>query len=167
MIAGGLGLGIAAVVAAALVFIGGGEEPTDPAAATAPSVAPAPELSKREQFIHDADQICADIMTRVGRLPIPTTLEEAVAAMEKLRRIVMDARAAGAALEVPKDARRGWIRMMGTDEDVAEFDTVIEGLKRGDISGLQRWEQDNKGSAGRDRRWAKRYGMAVCSQKLS
>ena len=79
----------------------------------------------------------------------------------------MDARTAGAKLDVPKDARRGWTRMMGTDQDVAEFDAVIAGLRRGDVGVLQAWEQENKGSAARDRRWAKRYGMAVCSQDLS
>ena len=165
MIAGAACLVLALMLGAALMFFGSDEPPADLTVATE-SVDSAPKMSKREQFIHDADQICADIMTKANKLPIPTSLEEAVAAMEQLRRIVQDARAAGAKLDVPRDARKGWARMMGTDKEVAEFDAVIDALKRGDIATFQTWEQENKGSGARDRKWAKRYGMVVCSQKL-
>lgn len=166
MIAGAACLALALLLGTALMFLGGDEPPAPDLTAATDTVDPAPRMSKRKQFIHDADQICADIMTKVNKLPIPTSLEEAGAAMEQLRGIVVDARTAGAKLDVPKDARKGWKRMMGSDKDVAEFNAVIEALKRGDIAAFQAWEQENKGSGARDRKWAKRYGMAVCSQDL-
>lgn len=166
MIAGAACLALALLLGTALMFFGGDDPPAAGLTAASDSVDTTPELSKRKQFIHDADQICADIMTKVNKLPIPTSLEEAVSTMEQLKRIIQDARAAGAKLDVPKDARKGWVRMMGTDKDVAEFDAVIDALRRGDIAAFQAWEQENKGSGARDRKWAKRYGMAVCSQDL-
>ena len=162
------GLALILMVVAALAFLGGAPEPTEPTAPAAAVATSEPEKkSKRKQFIYDADQICADIMTQANDLPIPTTLDEAVALMNQVKAIIMDARERGFKLDVPKDARRGWARMMGTDQDIAEFDAVIEALKIGDIAAFQAWEAKNKGSGKRDQRWAKRYGMKVCSQDLS
>jgi hypothetical protein len=163
-----VGAGLVAVLLVAIAafsFLGG----TEPAAETAPqAVVPSPpELSKREQFIYDADQICADIMTQLNQLPTPTTLEGVVAAFETLKDIALDARARGQELDVPRDAKKGWNRLIGTDADYAEIDALIASVKQGDLAAIDRYDAANRGDGKIDRRWAKRYGMKVCSQKLT
>lgn len=163
------GLAVILTAFAALSLLGGNE----PASAEPPTLiaqdppASEPKVSKRRQFIRDADQICADIMTQLQELPTPTNLEEGVKVLEMARDIAVAARQRALKLDVPHDAKRGWDSMMGSDADYAEIDRVIAAVKNGDIAALNSYDVQHKERDARDRKWAKRYGMAVCSRELS
>ena len=168
MIAGAATLALVLVVVGALAFSGGTGAPTPTQALSAEqSTEPAPKLSKRQRFIHDADAICVRVMKGLGKLPTPTNLAEAVNYMKMAREVIQDARRRGMQLDVPRDARAGWAHMIGTEKHMAELDDVILALESGDIAAFQAWLLENSRYGARDMRWATRYGMAVCSQDLS
>lgn len=168
MIAGAAALAILLVVVGALAFSGGTGTPAPAQALAAEqSTEPAPKLSKRQQFTHDADAICVRVMKGLGKLPVPTNLEEAVTYMKMAREVLQDARRRGLQLDVPRDARAGWAHMIGTPKYMAELDDVIIALESGDIAAFEAWLVKNGRYGVRDMRWASRYGMAVCSQELS
>jgi hypothetical protein len=106
-------------------------------------------------------------MKGLRKLPTPTNLEETVKYLKMVREILVDVRQRGMKLDVPRDARTGWAHMIGTKEYMAEFDDLIVALENGDISAFQAWDVENSKYGARDMRWAKGYGMDVCSQQLS
>jgi hypothetical protein len=96
----------------------------------------------------------------------PTTLGEATAIMNKARGILEQAIKRGQAIKAPPKARAGWKRFVGGRGQLRVFDEMMSALVRGDVATVQRLEGDINEQAARERRWAKRYGMKVCSQKL-
>ena len=154
------------LVAGGFVAFGGNESGVDLAAAAVPLPEPK-KLSKKQQFIHDADQICADYMTAMNKLPTPTDMHGLAEVLKKAREIVHHVRDRGLALTIPKDARKGWLRFNGSEADMRDIDEVIAAAERGDVATVQALMERNQSHAKRDRRWAKRYGMKVCSQELS
>ena len=163
---------IAGALVVALVLLGGlgwavlgGGDP-EPVAAAGVSLGAGQKLTPKQKFIRAADGLCADLMTQMRRLPIPTDLSEAAAVMKKIRRIVARTIERGQAIKAPKKARAGWKRFVGTREDLKVFDEVMNAMLRGDVATAQRMETELNEQAAKHRRWAKRYGLKVCSQEF-
>lgn len=161
-IAAGAALLVGLIVAAFMVF-GGNEPSVDLAAAKAPT-APEKKLSKKAQFIHDADELCEDLFAAVQDLDTPTNIQELVSMLQTLRTINDDATRRGTALDVPKDARAGWDRFIGHPEDGRRLDKMVASAKRGDMQTLQRLLTAMQKNGLRDREWAKDYGMEICPE---
>jgi hypothetical protein len=161
-----------AVVFALLLFGGVGwavfGDGTQPTSAVGASLAgDTRKLTPKQKFIRAADGLCADIMTATRKLSTtPTTLGEATAIMNKARGILERAIKRGHAIKAPPTARAGWKRFVGGRGQLRVFDEMMSALVRGDVATVQRLEGDINEQAARERRWAKRYGMKVCSQKL-
>lgn len=158
---------LALLVGGAFAFLASrGAPSTTPAAVTDASVDASEPLSTRQQFIQDADRLCADVSTFLEKLPTATNSSGTIKLMEMIRAEFLRFRQEGRALDVPRDARKGWAHMIGTDEYFDRFDQVIVELKDGDIAAFQEWAEMNSRYGAQDMRWAKRYGMSVCSQRL-
>lgn len=165
-IAGGLAVLVVLLVVAGFMMFGGNEPGVDlAAAASAPLPEPEPK-SKKVQFIHDADQICADVLTAARKLPNPTSIEGVVAVLQEVRKISDAATKRAFELKVPRDARKGWDRYVGHPEDGRRIDQAILAAQRGDLATLQALTEDMARDGRRDHKWAARYGMKVCSQEL-
>ncbi|MDQ3963522.1 MAG: hypothetical protein M3277_06380 [Actinomycetota bacterium] len=164
---GGAALLAVLLVAGGFVAFGGNEPGVDLAAAAGAPVPEPKKLPKKQQFIHEADQICADFMTAMNKMPTPTDMHGLAQVLKKMRGIIHGVRDRGLALEIPKDARKGWVRFNGSEADMRDIDEVIAAAERADVASVQALMERNQSQAKRDRRWAKRYGMKVCSQELS
>lgn len=165
-IAGGLTVLVALLAIGGFMVFGGNEPGVDLAAAASASL-PEPKMkSKRAQFIHDADRICADVLTAARKLPNPTTLEGVVAVLQEARKISDAATKRAFELKVPRDARKGWDRYVGHPEDGRRIDQAILAAQRGDLATLEALTEDMVKDGRRDHKWAARYGMKVCSQEL-
>lgn len=163
-IAGGLVLIMLLLGGVGWTILGGDQEPV---AAVALTDAGTKKLTPKQRFIHKADALCADVMTATRKLSTtPTTLREATVVMSKARAIIERAIRRGHAIKAPPKARTGWKRFVGTRAQLRVFDDMMSALVRGDVATVQRLEAEVQKKAARERRWAKRYGMKVCSQKF-
>ncbi len=153
-------IGLFGIGGAALL---GGDEPA-PAAAT---LGTDTKLSKKAQLIHDADAICADLMTAMGKMDTPGDLGQLVQTLRVLRDQVWTAYKKLKNLEPPKKVRDEWKRYVGKPSGIEIFDDLVAAAERGDLARVASLaarldRMTNKTT--KDDRWAKRYGFKVCSQ---
>lgn len=137
-----------------------GDSPT-PAAATVGNVQ---KLSKKAQFIHDADAVCADLVTVGGKLQTPGDLASLVDVLRRVRDEVYESYRELRALKPPENVRKQWKRYLGKPSDLLIFDRMLAAAERGDFVTLQSLGQQLERMANKGDRWAKRYGFKVCSQ---
>lgn len=147
------------------VFLLGGTEPESSLAALPASLEP-PKMSKKAQFIHDADTLCIDYVKKINRLPIPTDPEQLARYFNRIRGIVKEAIERGRAFDVPKGARKQWKKFTGTKADLEVFDRLITAARNADIATINAIQTNMNDEGVESRRWAKRYGMKVCSKRF-
>lgn len=164
---GGLDRRIALVGLALLVGlfgIGGaallGGDSTSPAAALGSDR----KLSKKAQFIYDADVVCADLVKVGSKLQTPTDMAQVIEGLRTVRDEVYESYRALRALKPPSNVRKEWKRYLGNPSDLLIFDRMLAAAERGDLVTLQSLNQQLQAMSGKGDRWAKRYGFKVCSQ---
>lgn len=151
------------LVAGGFVAFGGNEPGVDLAAAAVPLPEPK-KLSKKQQFIHDADTVCAHLMTVAGKMETPADLAGLVDVLRKARGEIFAAYDQLKALKPPAPAKVEWRRYLGDRDQLRIFDQMIAAAERGDVATLQSLNAQLQSKSGRGDRWAKRYGFKVCSQ---
>lgn len=163
-IVGGLAVLVTLLAVVGFFAFGGNEPAVDLAAAAAPNPEPEP-LSKKQQFIRDADQMCADVLAKAEALPQPQDLPGLIAMLNAVWSINDEATRRAQSLQVPRDARAGWDRFVGHPEDGRRIKRTIAAAQAGDVAELERLLSAINKSGVRDRAWAERYGMKICSRR--
>lgn len=161
---GGAALLAVLLVAGGFAAFGGNDGGVDLAAAAVPLPEPEP-MSKKQQFIHDADQICADFLAKAEALQKPTDLAGLIDYLKTAWSINEEATHRAKDLRVPKDARSGWDRFVGHPQDGRRIERMIGAARAGDAAELQRLATLMQKKGARDTAWAERYGMKICSRR--